>query len=82
MSTDANWTDDVAVFQQWSLRALFVYALLSLGKAAYNVYLHPLAKYPGPRLAAATTLWKLYVESIWRRSISLYLRELHDQYGM
>lgn len=29
-------------------------------RAIYNVYFHPLAKYPGPRLAAMTDLWWAY----------------------
>ncbi|KAF1923479.1 putative cytochrome P450 [Didymella exigua CBS 183.55] len=28
----------------------------------YNIYFHPLAKFPGPPLAATSTYWKAYVE--------------------
>lgn len=81
MST-LNWIDRVSVFYYWLPCAFFAYALVSFGKAIYNAYFHPLSKFPGPRLAAATTLWKLYVEAIAQRSMALYLRELHEEYGM
>jgi hypothetical protein len=47
----------------------------------YNVYFHPLAQFPGPSLAATTTYWKAYVESIANRSFCHELIELHAQYG-
>jgi hypothetical protein len=47
----------------------------------YNVYFHPLAKFPGPPLAATTTYWKAYVECIADRSFCHELVELHAQYG-
>lgn len=49
--------------------------------AVYNVCFHPLAKFPGPPVAAATTYWKAYVECIAQRSFCHVLVELHAQYG-
>ncbi|KAH7313966.1 cytochrome P450 [Stachybotrys elegans] len=34
--------------------------LYATAKICYNLYLHPAAKFPGPRLAAATNLWWSY----------------------
>jgi hypothetical protein len=47
----------------------------------YNLYLHPLAKFPGPPAARATSDWKAYVECIQQRSFCHYLVDLHAQYG-
>ncbi|KAF2161585.1 hypothetical protein M409DRAFT_69676 [Zasmidium cellare ATCC 36951] len=45
----------------------------------YTLFLHPLAKYPGPRLAAITRLW--YVRQLQRGKFPTQSRELHKTYG-
>jgi hypothetical protein len=50
--------------------------------AIYNLYYHPLAKFPGPKYAAATEWHKTYQEVICQRSWVSWLEELHAQYGM
>jgi hypothetical protein len=67
-----------AVLLSAALAALLAYVLYAV---TYNVYLHPLAKFPGPPLAGATTYWKAYVECIANRSFCHFLVELHAQYG-
>jgi hypothetical protein len=47
----------------------------------YNIFFHPLAKFPGPLAARATFYWKAYVECIEQRSFCHVLAELHAQYG-
>jgi hypothetical protein len=47
----------------------------------YNAYFHPLARFPGPRLAGITTYWKAYIECILKKSFCDELRELHAIYG-
>ncbi|KAF3032345.1 hypothetical protein E8E12_001817 [Didymella heteroderae] len=47
----------------------------------YNVYFHPLAKFPGPLLAATSTYWKAYVECVANRSFCHELVNLHARYG-
>lgn len=47
----------------------------------FNVFFHPLAKYPGPLVARATIYWKAYTECIANRSFCHVLAELHEQYG-
>ncbi|KAI1377472.1 cytochrome P450 [Hypoxylon crocopeplum] len=46
---------------------------------AYNVYFHPLSKYPGPRIAAATPWWAAL--SYVRGTMPTDLLKLHNQYG-
>jgi hypothetical protein len=49
--------------------------------AFYNVYLHPLAHFPGPRLAAASKFWLAYQEFVRGVSLSDVRDELHANYG-
>lgn len=45
----------------------------------YNLYIHPLSKYPGPKLAACMDLPNLYWTSTGQYHYKL--KELHDKYG-
>ena len=45
----------------------------------YNVYFHPLASFPGPRLWALTRLTFCY--SLQRGDLQTRIKEFHDQYG-
>ncbi|KAI0306863.1 putative P450 monooxygenase [Multifurca ochricompacta] len=47
----------------------------------YNVYFHPLSRFPGPPGAASTKLWLAYME-VWKGVDLTELRfQLHDKYG-
>lgn len=52
---------------------------LPLFFACYNIYLHPLAGYPGPKLAGATRVW--YVYHTLRGRLPFVLTKLHQKYG-
>jgi len=47
----------------------------------YNVYLHPLKGFKGPKWGAATSWWKTYVEVVEGKSWVTVLEELHEIYG-
>ncbi|KAI1141491.1 cytochrome P450 [Hypoxylon sp. FL0543] len=54
-------------------------SLLPISLVVYRLYLHPLAKIPGPRLAAITSLW--YVNHIRKGQMQVLYRDLHNKYG-
>ncbi|KAJ1334018.1 aspirochlorine biosynthesis cytochrome P450 monooxygenase [Microdochium nivale] len=56
--------------------AVTVYAL---GRSFYNVYLHPLAKVPGPRHYALTDLF--YLRHVFAGTWHNVLLDLHNKYG-
>jgi hypothetical protein len=49
--------------------------------AAYRLYLHPLARFPGPKLAAATRLYEGYYDLYQSGQYTFKIGELHKQYG-
>ncbi|KAH8157980.1 hypothetical protein CIB48_g10264 [Xylaria polymorpha] len=50
-------------------------------KVIYRLYFHPLAKFPGPKLAAGTFLYEGYYDAIKRGKYVHKIEELHRQYG-
>jgi hypothetical protein len=55
--------------------------LYALGLVLYRLYLHPLANFPGPRIAAVTTFYEAYFEIVLTGQYSKQISKLHDQYG-
>lgn len=59
--------------------ALLLY-LLCL--AIYRLYLSPIAKFPGPKLAALSLWYEFYHDVVRGGQYVFKINELHDQYGM
>ncbi|KAF7933513.1 uncharacterized protein EAE98_003222 [Botrytis deweyae] len=59
--------------------AIYMYIIFSILRAAYNVTLHPLAKFRGPRLRAAFYFPELL--SLARGTAVEEIKDLHDRYG-
>lgn len=58
--------------------AWLVYTLV---KGVYNLYFHPLSRFPGPKAAAFSSLWKVYIEVVKRESLVEKLFDYHAVYG-
>jgi hypothetical protein len=61
------------------LSVLAISCLIAL--AIYRLYFHPLAKFPGPKLAALTRGYEFYYDVI---KCGMYLKKiekLHEKYG-
>lgn len=59
--------------------ALFV--LFCLRVVVYRLYAHPLAGFPGPRLAAATFLYEFYYDVVKSGMYIWEIERMHEQYG-
>ena len=50
-------------------------------RTIYSVYFGPLAKFPGPKLAAATLLYEFYYDLICKGQYTWKIKKLHQEYG-
>ena len=58
------------------------YCLYVIGLAVYRLYLHPLAKYPGPKLAALSRWYEFYYEVLpLKGQFTFHIQDLHRKYG-
>ena len=57
-------------------------ATYSLWKCVYNLYLHPLARFPGPRLAALGTYYEFYYDVVKDGTYLWEIQKMHKIYGM
>ncbi|KAI1422714.1 trichodiene oxygenase [Xylaria sp. FL1777] len=55
--------------------------LYLVGIVLYRLTLHPLARFPGPKLAAITRLYEAYYDIILDGQYTFKLKELHKIYG-
>lgn len=66
----------------WPVLGIVAYFFInSFCQNLWNVWFHPLAKVPGPRLAAFWYWYKTYVEVVKGESWIEHLKELHSRYG-
>ncbi|KAL8970981.1 MAG: hypothetical protein Q9197_003521 [Variospora fuerteventurae] len=83
MATSA--TELVSATVLWPIIKIFIQSLVgwylttSIWAAVYNLYFHPLAKYPGPALRAAFHFPD--ARSILSGKAYLHTRNLHEKYG-
>ena len=52
-----------------------------IGLAVYRLYLSPIAKFPGPKLAALSLWYEFYHDVVRGGQYCFKINELHDQYG-
>ena len=62
--------------------AVAAFAVYCTGVVIYRLYLHPLANFPGPKLAAATLWYEFYYDVNKKGSYIWKVKELHEQYGI
>ncbi|EMD63707.1 hypothetical protein GGP41_005656 [Bipolaris sorokiniana] len=80
MTSQTN-TDTARVLPSVPLLCFAAYFAYLIARAFYRLYLHPLAKFPGPKIAAVTSFYEGYYEIVLKGQYSKQISKLHDQYG-
>ncbi|KAL4933790.1 cytochrome P450 [Aspergillus undulatus] len=58
-----------------------IYAIYISGLVIYRLFLSPLAKFPGPKIAAMTSYYELYYDVIHKGKYIFQIEKMHDKYG-
>ncbi|KAK4209717.1 putative cytochrome P450 E-class, group I [Rhypophila decipiens] len=70
-------TSSLLSWQSIALTAVLYFSTL----AFYRLYLHPLAKFPGPKLAAITRYYEAYYDIIKNGQYTFKIADMHKKYG-
>ncbi|KAL9108702.1 MAG: hypothetical protein Q9227_006498 [Pyrenula ochraceoflavens] len=70
----------VPVAKIWFSFVLSVFIIFKIFQYAYRIFLHPLSKVPGPRLAISS-LYGAYFDLFQNGGFCKYIAKLHDMYG-
>ena len=71
-----------ALMKPWVVIApSFYYVLYVILLCAYRLTLHPLGKFPGPKIAAATFWYEFYYNFVQRGQYVWIIRDMHEKYG-
>lgn len=66
----------------WQIQALASSIILYFASVIiYRLLLHPLARFPGPRLAAITRYYEGYYDVVQNGQYTFRIAEMHKQYG-
>jgi hypothetical protein len=64
-----------------SLAAASSFIVYYVSLIIYRLFFHPLAKFPGPKLAAATDLYEVYFDVVKRGMFIWEIQKMHEKYG-
>lgn len=72
---------DILWSQPTTLLILFSICLYYVSVGVYRLYLSPIAKFPGPRLAALTYWYEFYHNVPRRGQFTFEIAKMHEKYG-
>ena len=76
-----TWVKGIAhSARMWPLLFAFVSVYFVL-RSVYRLYLHPLSKIPGPRIAAITSGYEFYYDVLRHGMYIWEIEKMHEKYG-
>jgi hypothetical protein len=63
------------------LGAVIAGFLYLVGLAVYRLYFSPIARFPGPKLAALSRWYEFYYDCVLPGQFTFHIQELHKKYG-
>lgn len=69
-------------FSRAALAVVSGATLYLLGLVVYRLFISPLAKFPGPKLAAILGWYESYYDLIHKGKYLFEIEKMHDKYGM
>jgi hypothetical protein len=70
------------ILQFLYLAILALFAAFFLARTIYRLYLHPLSRFPGPKLTAATGLVEIYYDVVRGGKFLWEMEKMHETYGI
>ncbi|OJD28710.1 cytochrome p450 [Diplodia corticola] len=67
--------------QHPALVVCIVFVLYAAGLAVYRLFFHPLARFPGPKLAAATLWYEFFFDGVQCGQYTFEIGRMHEKYG-
>ena len=77
-----NIIPDASAYKQIGLSVILLLIAYTFYGVVYRLYLSPIAKFPGPRLAAVSLWYEFYYDVIKDGQYTWKIAELHEQYGI
>lgn len=72
---------DLVAGASWKSLGSVAFVCYWMGVLTYRLYLHPLARFPGPRVAAASFLYEVYWDFVGNGAYLFKTQGMHDKYG-
>lgn len=69
------------MFSSLTLYGVFLLLAYLVVLSCYRLVFSPLAKFPGPKLAALTLWYEFYYDVIKRGQYLFEIRDMHERYG-
>lgn len=57
------------------------YIVYLIGLVVYRLYFSPLAKFPGPKLAASSKWYEFYYDVVLKGQFTFQIQRMHKKYG-